>query len=114
MVFAERAGDVERPEFLRFSGKAFATRIVNDRNAPAYRTRDIILVDPESPEIVGEDCMFANDLWTLGKSLVVVGCLILSTGDVWKVRQYNIKGDMDLPKTEFPYAWPIVGRYNRR
>lgn len=114
MLRAERVGEVARPEFLRFSEKAFAARLLEDRNAPAYRRRDIILVDPDTPPIEGEDCLFTGDPQAPGGAYSVLGCLISSTAACWKIRQYAVKGTKDLPRSEFPNAWPIVGRYNRR
>lgn len=114
MLSVQPAGEVERPDFLRYSAKAFAAKVLDDNNAPAYRKRDVILVDPESPSIEDEDCCFAGDITTDGGALAVIGCLISSTATTWKVRQYAVKGERDLGKADFPNAWPIVGRYNRR
>lgn len=114
MLYAERAGDTDRPEFLRFSGKAFAARILDDRNTPAYRRRDLVLVDPETPPIESEDCLFTADPASKDGAESVVACLISSTGKSWITRQYGVKGDRELSKADFPNAWPIVGRYNRR
>lgn len=111
---AEKVGEVERPDFLQFSEKAFAAKVLDDRNAPAYRRRDVILVDPDSPPIDGEDCIFCADPAAPGGTISVVGCLILSTSKLWKVREYASKVERELPRTDYPNAWLIVGRYNRR
>ncbi len=113
MLSALSAGEVERPEFLRHSEKAFAARVLDDRNAPAYRRRDLILVDPDSPPIEMEDCLFTGDP-EAGGVMAVIGCLIRSTTNLWIIRQYAVKGDRELSRGEYPNAWPIVGRYNRR
>lgn len=114
MLYAEKAGETDRPEFLRFSGKAFAARILDDKNSPAYRRRDLVLVDPDTPPIEGEDCLFVGNPNDPKGSDSVLGCLVSSTATKWITRQYGIKGDRELPKADFPNAWPIVGRYNRR
>jgi hypothetical protein len=114
MLYAVRAGQTDRPEFLRFSGKAFAARILGDENNPAYRPRDLVLVDPDTPSIDGEDCLFTGNVEDPKGSLSVVACLVSSTAKMWITRQYGVKGERELAKSEFPHAWPIVGRYNRR
>lgn len=114
MLRAERVGEVVRPEFLRFSEKAFAAKVLDDRNAPAYRRRDLVLVDPDSPPIEDEDCLFTADPAAPDGAGSVIGCLISSTATCWKIRQYGTRGERELPRAEFPNAWPIVGRYNRR
>ncbi len=81
---------------------------------PAYRRWDILIIDPDSPAIEGEDCLFSDSPKADSGVLSVIGCLKSSTGTAWKVHQYGTKRDHDLPKSEFPEAWPIVGRYNRR
>jgi hypothetical protein len=114
MLRAEHAGEVVRPDFLRFSEKAFAAKVLDDRNTPAYRRRDVILVDPDSPPIEDEDCLFTGNFEAAGGAGSVIGCLVSSTASCWKVRQYGMRGERELPRSEFPNAWPIVGRYNRR
>lgn len=114
MLYAERAGETDRPEFLRFSGKAFAARILGGENNPAYRPRDLVLVDPDTPLIEGEDCLFTGNVNDPNGALSVIACLISSTGKAWITRQYGVKGERELQRAEFPNAWPIVGRYNRR
>lgn len=114
MLYAERAGETDRPEFLRFSGKAFAARILGGENNPAYRPRDLVLVDPDTPTIDGEDCLFTGNVEAPEGAASVIACLVSSTAKSWITRQYGVKGERELAKTEFPNAWPIVGRYNRR
>lgn len=114
MLRAEKVGEVERPDFLIFSERAFAAKVLDDKNAPAYRRRDTVLVDPDSPHIEDEDCLFTNDPTVPAGSLSVIGCLLRSTATLWIIRQYGVKAERELTKSEFPNAWPIVGRYNRR
>lgn len=114
MLRAERVGECERPDFLRFSEKAFAAKVLDDKNAPAYRRRDLVLVDPDSPPIDGEDCLFTDNPDDPLGAHSVLGCLIRSTVALWIIRQYALKGERELTKTAYPNAWPIAGRYNRR
>ncbi len=114
MLLAQRTDEVPRPFFLKFSQKAFAFRVLDDRMHPAYRRWDTLIIDPDSPAIEGEDCLFTDSPEALDGSLSVIGCLISSTATHWTVHQYGTKQDQDLPVSEFPNAWPIVGRYNRR
>jgi HTH-type transcriptional regulator, cell division transcriptional repressor len=113
LVYKERAGIVPRPDFLRYAKEAFASIVTNDLNAPAYRTRDTVLIDPTHPAVVGDDCMFvrnsgANPMETVSAHLVKI------TATTWTVHQYSGKQkDYDLPRSEFHEAWRIVGRYNR-
>ncbi len=114
MLSVQPAGEVERPDFLRYSLKAFAVKVLNEANNPAYRVRDVVLIDPDSAAIESEDCCFTGDVNSTGGAVSVIGCLVSSTATCWKVRQYAVKGERELLKSEFPNAWPIVGRYNRR
>lgn len=114
MLFAERVGEVERPEFLRFSVKAFAAKVIDDLNTPVYRRRDLVLVDPDSPPVVDEDSLFCGDPATPAGTHAILGCLVSYTADLWTIHQYGVKGERTLPRAEYPHAWPIVGRYNRR
>jgi hypothetical protein len=114
MLLAQRTDEVPRPFFLKFSTKAFAVRVLNDRMEPAYRRWDTLIIDPDSPMIDGEDCLFTDNPESPGGGLSVIARLISSTDGHWSVHQYGTKQDLDLPKAEFPQAWPIVGRYNRR
>jgi len=110
MLYDERAGEVERPEFLKFSKSAFAVRVLDNDNMPVYRKRDVLLVDPDSPAIEGDDCIFTGQL----PAEAVAGELVRETPSLWIVHQYAIKGERELPKSAFPYAWPIVSRQHRR
>lgn len=114
LLTKEKAGEVNRPEFLRFSQNAFAYRVQDEANAPAYRTRDTVLVDPDAPIAAGDDCLFSGDQVSNPQIEAVAGQLVRSAGTDWIVRQYAAAGETKLPKATFPNAWLIVGRYNRR
>lgn len=114
LVYNQRkAGLTTRPGFLSFQKLAFAYRAADDQNAPVYKTRDTILVDPESPAVAGDDCLFvkadADDPWE-----VEVCNLVRMTPTHWIVRQYSKPKEYELARAVYPQAWPIVGKYNRR
>jgi phage repressor protein C with HTH and peptisase S24 domain len=114
MLFSQKIDEVPRPFFLKFSTKAFSFRVLDDRMHPAYRRWDILLIDPDSPGIEGEDCLFTDRPEADSGSHSVIGRFKASTGTQWTVHQYGPKRDLDLSRAEFPNCWPIVGRYNRR
>jgi hypothetical protein len=113
MLFQEPVDEVPRPFFLKFSAKAFATKVLNDDNHPVYKRWDTVAVDPGGSMALGEDHMFSPDVSPDGV-LAVIGNLKQSTPSHWIVHQYGTKQDQELPRSEFPHAWPIVARYNRR
>lgn len=95
--------------------KAFAFKVICDSNSPVYKLRDTLLVDPDTAAIPGDDCLFADGIENPKGSLAIVGYLERSTPTTWVITQYKC-GDkeIELPKAEYPHAWPIVGRYHRR
>jgi transcriptional regulator with XRE-family HTH domain len=113
MLYAEPIDEVPRPFFLKFSQTAFAVKVLTDENFPVYKRWDTILIDPGGSHALGEDHMFTPDIDPKGGHSVI-GNLKQSTGSHWIVHTYGTKQDHELPKAEFPNAWPIVGRYNRR
>jgi hypothetical protein len=113
MLYKEPSDEVPRPFFLKFSQNAFAIKVLDDANAPVYRRWDTVLIDPGGSTVQGEDHLFTKELDPDGV-LSVVGCLKASTGAHWTVHHYGTKQDQDLAKADYPRAWPIVGRYNRR
>lgn len=109
---AGRAGIVRRPDFLDHSENAFAFKVVNDKHADAFRTRDIALVNPDDPVTAEDDCLFTDqDRLDVGAE-TIIATLLRDEPDQWIVRQGDT--DMKLPKAEFPDAWRIVGKYSRR
>lgn len=113
MLYAEPVDEVPRPFFLKFSQTAFAIKVLTDENFPVYKRWDTVLVDPGGSHALGEDHLFCPDIDPSGGHSVI-GCLKQSTGTHWIVHTYGTKQDHELPRSEFPNAWPIVGRYNRR
>lgn len=114
VLLAEKDGEVPRPEFLQYNQKAFSFKVLDASNAPVYRPRDHLLIDPESPALPGDDCLFGDGIAHTDGSLCVVGNLIRATATQWIIHQYGGRGEVELPKAEYPNSWPIVGRYHRR
>jgi len=113
MLHREPTDEVPRPFFLKYSQQAFAIKVQDDVNHPAYRRWDTVLVDPGGSTVPGEDHLFTRDLDPTGV-LSVIGCLKASTATHWTVHHYGTKQDHELAKADYPRAWPIVGKYHRR
>lgn len=114
VIIAEKDGEIPRPQFLEFSQKAFAFKVIDSSNSPVYNPRDRLLVNPEDPALPGDDCLFSDGIEREDGSACVVGNLIRSTPTLWIIRQYAARNEIELPKSEYPNAWPVVGRYHRR
>lgn len=113
MLSGVKAGEVERPDFLEFAEKAFATKVVTADNEPVYRPRDTLLVNPEETPVSDDDCVFSGPPDHSGWQPAIVGCLIRSTPALWIIRQYAIPGERELSRKDWPNAWRIVGRHHR-
>lgn len=114
MLTSDKDGVAERPEFLRYAEKAFATKVIDGSNEPAYRPRDTILIDAGAAALPGDDCIFTDETKVHAGSPAMLGQLVRSTPRLWIIRQYARKAELELPRAEWPNAWPVVGRYNRR
>lgn len=110
----EKAGEAGRPDVLEFVESAFAAKVVNQDNDPAYRVRDLVWINPEEPPLDGDDCLFTSDPAAVGGSDAIIGKLIRRTSSQWIISQYAVKGEQELNRREYPSAWLIVGRQNRR
>ena len=113
MLSSVKAGEIERPDFLEFSEKAFATKVVTADNEPVYRPRDTILVNPEETAVEDDDCVFSSTPEGDGWAPAVIGRLIRITPTLWIIRQYAAKEDRELAREGWPHAWRIVGRHHR-
>jgi transcriptional regulator with XRE-family HTH domain len=114
VILREKEGEVPRPAHLMHQIKAFAFKVIDAANSPVYKPRDTLLVDPDTAAIAGDDCLFADGIDEPQGSVAFVGYYLRSTPTLWIITQYGSKGEIELPKVEFPHAWPIVGRYHRR
>lgn len=104
-------GDVPRPDTIDpLIKNAFSFRLLDDRNAPRFRNRETIVVDPTYTGIEGEDCVFMADFDGVPRVVVVIGTLVRSTDDLWIITQYGAPGvELEIPKSQYPNAWPIKG-----
>ncbi len=114
MLSSSKAGEIERPDYLEFSEKAFATKVVSADNEPVYKLRDTLLVNPDETPVDGDDCVFSGVEDPSGVAPAIIGCLIRATASLWIIRQYAVKADRELSRREWPHAWRIVGRQHRR
>lgn len=114
VILHEKEGEVARPIHLIHQTKAFAFKVIDEANAPVYRARDHLIADPDTAAIPGDDCLFADGIEKAEGSLAFVGNYARATPTLWIITQYGREGEIELPKVEFPHAWPIVGRYHRR
>jgi DNA-binding XRE family transcriptional regulator len=114
VILHEKEGEVPRPNHLLNQPKAFAFKVIDDANVPVYRPRDVLLVDPDTAAIAGDDCLFADGIESQQGSEAIVGYFLRSTATTWTITQYGRKGEIELPKAHFPHAWPLAGRYHRR
>lgn len=114
VILREKEGEVPRPLHLIHQTKAFAFKVLGDENSPVYKPRDTLLVDPDTAAIAGDDCLFADGIENPQGSVAMVGYFARSTPTLWIITQYGVEGEIELPKVEYPHAWPIVGRYHRR
>lgn len=114
VLLAEKDGEIPRPESLRYNQKAFAFKVLDEANSPVYNPRDQLIVDPESPAIASDDCVFSDGIDPTDGSACLVGKLLRTTPTLWIVQQYSRKDELQLPKAEFPHAWPIGTRIIRK
>lgn len=113
LIYKKKVGEVERPKFLEFAAEAFAFDVADDLMAPAFRTRDTLLVNPETAPSAGDDCIFVK-AGSQDPMDVVGRHLVKASASTWTVRQHNPRKDVDLSRAEYPHAWPVVAIYKRR
>lgn len=113
MLRAQKDGEVPRPEYLEYSEKAFALKVLDDANAPVFRPRNKVVIDPETTALPGEDC-YLGSLPTDGKDArAILGTLVRSTAALWIITQHNRRGEIEVPKSEYPSAWAVVANFLR-
>ncbi|MCM0018409.1 MAG: hypothetical protein NBV67_00280 [Tagaea sp.] len=104
---------VKRPAPLMGVAKAFAVYVVGDSMSPAYEQGDMILVHPSRPIERGLDALLVNVPET-GEWRAIVKRVEGWTEKVWRLAQFNPKRSFDVPRADYPQAFKIVGKYNRR
>lgn len=91
----------------------FKVEVIDDRNAPAYRMRDVLTINPEKLPLAGEDCLFSATADTAGNAKGLLGQLIRIDPTEWIMQQYGVKMEISLGRTEWPHAWPVINRKMR-
>lgn len=105
---------VKRPAPLIGVTGGFAVYVTGDSMFPAYEQGDMILIHPALPIQRGCDALLADAPSRGGDWTAIVKRVEGWTEKVWKLAQFNPKKSFELPRTQFPRAYRIVGKYNRR
>lgn len=111
MLKREKTGEVERPDRLRFSKRAFAVEVQDGRNEDVYRARDTLLINPDRKVLPNDDGLFTGNPEAFAGAATIVGRLIRSTEKDWFIRQYAVKGERRLARLTYPNAWFVAGVY---
>jgi hypothetical protein len=113
VLINERIGDVPRPDNIsQYIEKAFSYRLLDGRNAPRFKNREIIVIDPTFEGVEGDDCVFMAEFDGAPRTVVVVGNLVRSTPNLWIITQYSAPTvEVEIPKSQYPKAWPIRGHH---
>lgn len=104
---------VKRPAPLMGVTGAFAVYVVGDSMSPAYEQGDLLLIHPGKPIERGLDALL-TDAPEHGEWRAIVKRVDNWTEKVWRLTQFNPKKSYEVSKSEFPKAFRIVGKYNRR
>lgn len=91
----------------------FKVEVIDDRNAPIYRMRDILTISQDKLPIAGEDCLFSATADTEGAARGLLGMLVRIGPTEWVMQQYGEKDEITLQRTQWPHAWPVVNREMR-
>jgi len=95
--------------------KAFQAEVIDSKNSPVYKLRDIITVNPELQVQPEDDVLCTNDPHQPQGAPALLGCLKRQTSSEWVIAQYgNLKEEIRLPKADWPNAWRVVERKHRR
>jgi hypothetical protein len=113
-VYNDKAGEVTRPDFMTYASRAFAITVLDDVNSPVYRVRDKVLIDPDTPIGIGDDCLLMADFVEGGGAPALLGRLLKEDDKHWTVQQYNLERPIKAPKTRYSSAYPVTGRYITR
>ena len=98
---------IKRSERMMGVRNPFAFFVIGNSMSPAIEHGDQVVVNPVVPPKPGADCVFVNDDGN-GTMRALVKRLLRSTGDHWKVRQFNPPRDFDLPKKKWARALVIT------
>jgi hypothetical protein len=113
-VYKDKAGEVTRPDFMAYAPRAFAITVVDDANSPVYRVRDKVLVDPDTPIGIGDDCLLVSDFVEGSGASALLGRLVKDDEKYWTLQQYNVDKPVKAPKSRCFAAHAVTGRYISR
>lgn len=113
VLVAKSSGELPRDHSVLHSEKAFACRVLDASNAPAFEAGDVILVNPDMGVIEGNWCIFTSDLNGDEGAPALIARLVSVDDSHWIVKQVTQRVEQRLPRKQWPAAWPIVIRYLR-
>jgi hypothetical protein len=90
--------------------KAFEINVLDDKNEPVYRLRDTLVIDPNYPITLEEDCVFTTSNWPPKGGFCIIARLIRDTATTWFCKAIASGEAFELDRAEFPNAWAIIGR----
>lgn len=106
---------VPRPWFLGEVREGFAVVVTGESMAPAFRPGDMAIVNPRLSPMRDETHIFTTgDDAGASEWRASIKHLVGSTASEWSVEQYNPARKFKLPRTEWPRALRVVGKYGRR
>ena len=105
---------VKRPAPLVSVAKGFAVYVVGDSMSPAYEQGDMVFVHPGLPVGRGDDALLVSVPAAGGDWTAIVKRVTGWTERNWKLLQFSPRREFDAPRANFPQAYRIVGKYNRR
>lgn len=107
----EVVGEIPRPGSVAKAKKAFSCKLLDNANAPGYRSGHTIVLDPDIGPVVGDLCIFTADPTTVGGANSVAAIFVGHTATHWIVTQNAVPGEQELSREDFPQAWPVVVHY---
>lgn len=113
LIYKEKVGEMDRVVQFQHTKDAFCFAATDDLMRPAFRTRDILVVDPAKACTAEDDCLFVKDpladpLDTVARQLVRI------TPTAWIVCEHGgRKTPYELSRDEYPKAWVIVTVHKR-
>jgi phage repressor protein C with HTH and peptisase S24 domain len=114
VLYQKEAGSIPRDARVEHSENAFCCKVLDDANDPAFRAGDMIVVDPDTPAIKDNYCVFVNDPRAPEGSPALIAELLSTTDTHWIVKILTQRHEQRLARKVWPNAWPIVVHYPRR
>ena len=104
---------VVRPEPLQNARDAFAVYVIGSSMEPRYEQGEMILVHPSKPAQPNDDVLLLSNMEG-GSFAALIKRLVGWNDKTWTVRQYNQPREYELPRSDWPRAQVVLGRFNRR